>query len=124
MSPTLFIYTHINQIKKHYDLGIDKNLNDDDLPYFNKFKYRDLILEGGLIRWIISECKEVNIYDEYEHEYNYYMIDELEKISELKDKIWNRQIDNYIFVDGTSALDFAYDCWDFIKNGGIIYFIV
>lgn len=124
MSPTLFIYTCIDEINEHFDLNYEHiNLNYEK-PYFNNFKYENLIFEGGLIKWIIAECEEIKIVDKYGNEDHYYVLDKLDKIDDLKDKIWNRQINNYIFYAGISALDFAYDSWDFIKNGGTLYFIV
>jgi hypothetical protein len=117
MSPTLNIYTHITQITEE-----DENYDIDDISYFNKFKYENLWIEGNLIKWIITECKTIKIKNKYGYEY--YLLDDLEKLDKLKDLIWNRQIDNYIFNNMISALDFAYDCYDFIKNGGKIYFDV
>ena len=80
------------------------------------------MIADNLIKWIVSECKIVKIKNKYGYECEYYLLDDLEKLDKLKDLVWTRKVDNYIFKNMVSPLDFAYDCYDFIKNGGQIYF--
>lgn len=117
MCPTLIIYTHIDQITGEKE----DNYIDEDIPYFDKSKYDQLWIEGNLIKWIATECEIVKIKNKYGDECEYYLLDNLEKLDKLKDLVWMRKIDNYIFKNMVSVLDFAYDCYDFIKNGGTMY---
>lgn len=117
MCPTLIIYTHIYQITGEKE----DNYIDEDMPYFDKSKYDQLWIEGNFIKWIATECDVVKIKNKYGDECEYYLLNDLEKLDKLKDLVWTRKVDNYIFKNMVSVLDFAYDCYDFIKNGGRMY---
>lgn len=101
MSSTLHIYTHIDEIFQFHNLDFNDNKTDES--FFDTYKYSTIEPKyNKLIDWTFYNAKCIEICN-----YNYHLLDDKEKLVELRDKIWNNEIPNDSINYNTNNLDFC-----------------
>lgn len=137
MGRTITIYDDINDIKQFFrynkyadlskDIDINEDINEDKQKQkqshttgynFNSNKYC-IGIRSDLGMWIQSELNQIDAIDG-----KLYVLNDMEKIIQLRDKIWNDEMENEPISDDCNGITFAYEAYHWIKEGKQLYFFV
>jgi len=124
MEQTITIYDDINIAKNFFrykksNNEIVKVINNINLNSFNTNKYNYINIDSDLCNWIKTKLKKIDAI--YGH---LYVLDETEKIIQLRDKIWNNKMKNENISEYCDSFTFAFEAYQWIKEGNQLYFFI
>jgi hypothetical protein len=125
MTNSIIIYDDVNSVKnffrhKIYNDIIGKKNHCKNIFYFNTKKYSNQInVDSDLGHWIKNELKIIDTTNG-----QLFILDDIDKIIQLRDKIWNDEINNELISSELNSITFAYEVYHWIKKGNQLYFYI
>ncbi len=128
---SIVVYDNVNGVKNFFRykiyndvIGKKNQNNNNNIYHFNTQKYSNKInIQSDLGTWIKHELKIIDAVGG-----QLFVLDDYDKVLQLRDKIWNNEFDNEFNNESISnefnSLTFAYEAFHWIKEGNQLYFYI